>query len=791
MLTQALIRISTRKPRERPMRPINQVKGQFSTSLKGLLRSSSPAFAFPFTPLWVSWVSSSLLSWISLKSKSMGLMRFRLFGSFKSSLRADTCPSMTLLMEEYPQSSRGVLMLNKPVEKTTHVSLAPGVIPGSSSSVREIKESGPCRYGVGCFNKPLTERQGGGLTSFRQGVFTTEVASKKSFSTDDYLRSEEAFHITELPRGEFQRRDVLVQWVQQNDRSHGFSFGNNRRRSEHKPFAMIPELHIPYIPPQRPNQEPCRPKAVLTLNSLSSTPQEILATKHQLNFPQPTPLVGVPTKENLNRYCDYHNEKGHNTNDCFHLKQQLEKALESDEKWMKVPITFPPVPARDLSEEALVIEAEVEGYLVRRIHIDAGASIKIMFEHCFNMLHPSVRSRKWAMPTGNYENSTIIPAHSPYNIILGRPGLKKLRALPSTIHGMMKFPAPYTLVELAAYNITYEPRSTIKDQILADFINKIPSAKVSGAGLVLISPTRTEYTYAIRLNFDSTNNQAEYKALLAGLRIAKKMGNPKHTPKPEPEGRHTKQAGLRGFQSPYHRSVSRNIDVPSMDDEEINTVVEEEGETWMTPIINCIERGIWLEDQNEARALRMKIGQYVMEEGVLFKRSYLMPMLRCVSEYVYRKKEASRVENLGKLGPKQEGPFLVVEPYQNGSYKLRTMDDREESAQSHPALYFEGYWDPEANFVDQPLFSLFPFLPLARPPYPANSSLESEPRHNSSKASHKRMSSHQEPIGHWPTLSCIPCNGPLHPYKTREYIGDQSATVSRPQSEARHSLAVG
>ncbi|GJR95195.1 reverse transcriptase domain-containing protein [Tanacetum coccineum] len=61
------------------------------------------------------------------------------------------------------------------------------------------------------------------------------------------------------------------------------------------------------------------------------------------------------------------------------------------------------------------------------------------------------------------------------------------------------------------------------------------------------------------------------------------------------------------------------LDTPSMDIEEINPIVEEERETWMTPIINCLERGIWPEDQNEARALRMKIGQFVMEEGVLFK----------------------------------------------------------------------------------------------------------------------------------------------------------------------------
>ncbi|GKG06623.1 hypothetical protein Tco_0329592, partial [Tanacetum coccineum] len=39
-------------------------------------------------------------------------------------------------------------------------------------------------------------------------------------------------------------------------------------------------------------------------------------------------MVGPPKKENLDRYRDYHGEKGHNTNDCFQLKRQLEAALE-------------------------------------------------------------------------------------------------------------------------------------------------------------------------------------------------------------------------------------------------------------------------------------------------------------------------------------------------------------------------------------------------------------------------------------------------------------------------------
>ncbi|GJY30398.1 reverse transcriptase domain-containing protein [Tanacetum coccineum] len=45
----------------------------------------------------------------------------------------------------------------------------------------------------------------------------------------------------------------------------------------------------------------------------------------------------------------------------------------------------------------------------------------------------------------------------------------------------------------------------------------------SGAGLILIALDDVEYSYALHLNFSNSNNDAEYEALLAGLRIAKEM----------------------------------------------------------------------------------------------------------------------------------------------------------------------------------------------------------------------------------------------------------------------------
>ncbi|GJW66318.1 reverse transcriptase domain-containing protein [Tanacetum coccineum] len=44
-----------------------------------------------------------------------------------------------------------------------------------------------------------------------------------------------------------------------------------------------------------------------------------------------------------------------------------------------------------------------------------------------------------------------------------------------------------------------------------------------GTRLMLIDPAGKEYTYALRFEFETTNNEGEYEALLAGLRIAQEM----------------------------------------------------------------------------------------------------------------------------------------------------------------------------------------------------------------------------------------------------------------------------
>ncbi|GJV01858.1 reverse transcriptase domain-containing protein [Tanacetum coccineum] len=108
--------------------------------------------------------------------------------------------------------------------------------------------------------------------------------------------------------------------------------------------------------------------------------------------------------------------------------------------------------------------------------------------------------------------------------------------------------------ELEGYDIQYRPRTRIKGQILAVFIvendrreeespppqdelmaepEALPEPWTlftdgsscvdgSGAGLILTNPEGAEFTYAMRFRFEATNNEAEYEALIAGLRVASK-----------------------------------------------------------------------------------------------------------------------------------------------------------------------------------------------------------------------------------------------------------------------------
>ncbi|GJV66892.1 reverse transcriptase domain-containing protein [Tanacetum coccineum] len=117
--------------------------------------------------------------------------------------------------------------------------------------------------------------------------------------------------------------------------------------------------------------------------------------------------------------------------------------------------------------------------------------------------------------------------------------------------------------------------------------------------------------------------------------------------------------------------------------------MEEEGENWMTPIIKYSEEGIVPLDKNEERSLRAKISQYAIESGVLFKKGYLVPMLRCVgplqANYVIQK------IHMGSYGM-YIGPRAVVRKAMRQGYYWPTMhvDAKEEWIEAKPLVKITG-----------------------------------------------------------------------------------------------------
>ena len=97
-------------------------------------------------------------------------------------------------------------------------------------------------------------------------------------------------------------------------------------------------------------------------------------------------------------------------------------------------------------------------------------------------------------------------------------------------------------VELSEFGLKYEPRGSVKGQHLADFAAELhgpipPSEHMwilfvdgssdkrnAGAGIVIEGPNGFTVEHSLQFKFKASNNQAEYEALIAGLRLAKDLG---------------------------------------------------------------------------------------------------------------------------------------------------------------------------------------------------------------------------------------------------------------------------
>ncbi|XP_027120344.2 uncharacterized protein [Coffea arabica] len=137
-----------------------------------------------------------------------------------------------------------------------------------------------------------------------------------------------------------------------------------------------------------------------------------------------------------------------------------------------------PVPVASSSHEALVTEVLTNNYIVKKVYIDPGSSVDVMYLRTFDSLklarermipvrtplvgfgghvvHPEgmvtltvtvgCHPRCRTIPV----NFVVVKADSPYNMLLGRPTLNALRAVYSTFHLSFKFPTSAGVTEVSS-----------------------------------------------------------------------------------------------------------------------------------------------------------------------------------------------------------------------------------------------------------------------------------------------------------------------------------------------------
>ncbi|XP_022004189.1 uncharacterized protein LOC110901694 [Helianthus annuus] len=229
-------------------------------------------------------------------------------------------------------------------------------------------------------------------------------------------------------------------------------------------------------------------------------------------------------------------------------------------------------------------------------------------------------------------------------------------------------------VELGYHAIEYKTRTSVKGQF---YTNGASSEKGNGAVITLISPEGIELTYAIKLDFENTNNTTEYEALLDGLRQAKKVKarnneansnsqlvvkqyNGEYDAKDDtmaqymtqvkelaktfntfkmeyvPQGKNRKENVLSKLASVAFDHLAREVKVEVLPSPSISykeaSYVEKTGESWITRIIEFLSEGTPPEDEALSKKIWEKALQYEIIDGPLFRRSYLGPCLKCVDE---------------------------------------------------------------------------------------------------------------------------------------------------------------
>ncbi|XP_014491679.1 uncharacterized protein LOC106754193 [Vigna radiata var. radiata] len=148
-----------------------------------------------------------------------------------------------------------------------------------------------------------------------------------------------------------------------------------------------------------------------------------------------------------------------------------------------------------------------------------------------------------ARPTEGFELQLYLAAsnHSvSAALIQESPDFKLIYFISRTLQGAEeRYSQEEKAIELSEFGLRYEPQGSVKGQHLADFAAEVyrpgepniwhlnvdgsSDRRGGGAGIVLEGPDDLLVEQAVSFNFQLSNNQAEYEALISGLLLAKEL----------------------------------------------------------------------------------------------------------------------------------------------------------------------------------------------------------------------------------------------------------------------------
>nr|GEW42305.1 putative ribonuclease H-like domain-containing protein [Tanacetum cinerariifolium] len=353
------------------------------------------------------------------------------------------------------------------------------------------------------------------------------------------------------------------------------------------------------------------------LSNLSKSPREHLAIeKVAKTFKQPPRLPRNKWSRDKTKYCHFHKDHGHDTNQCWELRHQIKEAVKSRQlahlvkgiqkgkvkvlntqlgrtamqqmgivvstihgaikfhTRRRIGIVFLTRDSYktgeeqeklketshegtkdifsciDIKERILINDKYLEQTIVKGKHLPTSTKMKIR-----DFLRANVFVWTLAYMTRIPRTMMNVPCTSEESIsvmLLAERGKKQVLVyfVTQTLHGAgLEYPELEKLILALLYTArrledTSKGCNSIKGHILADFLDEKPfvkdrrmkiketkgkeprpentwklfidgasSSDGSGAGLMLVNPEGKEYTYALRFEFKTTNNEAEYKAL--------------------------------------------------------------------------------------------------------------------------------------------------------------------------------------------------------------------------------------------------------------------------------------